>query len=325
MIRFSAAMLFVLAGSASAIAQADAPLHVRVATIGSSGQAGVGFVVKKYGLDKKYGLEFDEIDYAAPGQQYTLLRSGVVDVAAGGFIDLLRQRAGGNGLRAFHGFQRYSMRIVVKPNSPIRSFADLKGKRLGEFGTTFLDWLIVRAAGRKAYGVDVEKDATAVQGAPPLLNQLLARDQVDATLQFPPLTFAAVARGEQRVLSTVPDIMKDAGFNPDCFYLQWFVSDQWSKTHPQMIEKLAAMFDEAYQKLATDDTVWAPLAQRIGIIDPQVVAAYRDFSRATDNPNYDRSLADATQTLLDSIVAVVGEQAVGVAKFDPEAFLFPRK
>ena len=325
MIRFSAAMLFAIAGSASAVAQAGAPLHVRVATIGSAGQAEVGFVVKKYGLDKKFGFEFDEIDYAAPGQQYTLLRSGAADVAAGNFIDLLRQRAGGNGLRAFHAFQRYSMRIVVKPNSPIRSFADLKGKKLGEFGTTFLDWLIVRAAGRKAYGVDVEKDATAVQGAPPLLNQFLARDQVDATLQFPPLTFAAVTRGEQRVLSTVPDIMKDAGFNPDCFYLQWFVSDQWSKAHPQMIEKLVAMFDEAYEKLATDDTVWAPLAKRIGITDAQVVAAYRDFARATNNPNYAPSLADATQTLLDGIVAVVGEHMVGVAKLDPEAFLFPKK
>ena len=119
--------------------------------------------------------------------------------------------------------------------------------------------------------------------------------------------------------------MKDAGFNPDCFYLQWFVSDQWSKAHPQMIEKLVAMFDEAYEKLATDDTVWAPLAQRIGITDPQVVAAYRDFARATNNPNYAPSLVDATQMLLDNIVAVVGEHMVGVAKLDREAFLFPKK
>jgi len=119
--------------------------------------------------------------------------------------------------------------------------------------------------------------------------------------------------------------MKDAGFNPDCFYLQWFVSDRLSKAHPAMVEKLSAMFDEAYEKLAADDSVWAPLAQKVGISDPQVVAVYRDFKRATNNPNYAPSLADATQTLLDSIVAVVGDHMVGVAKLETEAFLFPKK
>ncbi len=47
---------------------------------------------------------------------------------------------------------------------------------MGEFGTTFLDWLILRAAGKKAYGLDIETDTTITQGTPPLLNQLMARE-----------------------------------------------------------------------------------------------------------------------------------------------------
>jgi NitT/TauT family transport system substrate-binding protein len=212
----------------------------------------------------------------------------------------------------------------VKPDSPIKTFADLKGKSLGHFGTTFLDWLIVRAAGKKAYGVDVEKDAVGVPGAPPLLNQLLARGQADATLQFPPLTIGPVTRGEHRVLTTVPVIMKDAGFNPDCFYLQWFVAEQWSKVNEAMIGKLATMFDEAYAKLATDDEIYVPLAQKIGITDPVLIAAYRNMSRSQNNPPYNAALAAPTQELIDSIVAMVGPQGVGVTKLDPAAFLFPK-
>ena len=32
------------------------------------------------------------IDFAAPGQQYTMFRAGAADIAAGNFVDLLRQR-----------------------------------------------------------------------------------------------------------------------------------------------------------------------------------------------------------------------------------------
>ena len=115
-----------------------------------------------------------------------MYKSDATDVSAGNFIDLLRQRKAGLGLQAFHGFQGYSNLIVAKPDSPIKSFADLKGKKVGEFGPTFLDWLILRAAGKKAYGIDLQNDATLVQGAPPLLNQFLAKGDArcDASVQL---------------------------------------------------------------------------------------------------------------------------------------------
>lgn len=170
-------------------AAAQSPVPLRIAAIGSGGQDEVPFAIQRFGLDKKHGLAMELVDFAAPGQQYTMLRSGSIDVAAGNFVDLLRQRKAGNALQAFHAFQTFSNIIVAKPASPIKTFADLKGKKIGEFGTAFLDWLIIRAAGKKAYDVDLEKDAEPVQGAPPLLNQFLARGDVDATLQFSTLTF----------------------------------------------------------------------------------------------------------------------------------------
>jgi NitT/TauT family transport system substrate-binding protein len=296
---------------------------LRFAVIGSGGQTEVPFAIQRTGLDKKYGINIEIIDFAAPGQQYNMFRSGAADIAGGNFIDLLRQRKGGNAIRAIRGFQAYSNMFVVKPNAPIRQFADLRGKKVGTFGTTFLDWLIARAAGKKAYDVDLQTDATLAPGTPPLLNQLLARGEVDATLQFSSLTLAPVARGEQRLLIDLPTLMQAAGFRSDLFYVVWMITEKWANANPAAARRLPAMLNEAYAALKSDDTLWPTLAQRINITEPSITAAYRDLERRVNNPPYGAELIKPTQQMLDAIIAIAGEQAVGVTVVDPAAFLFP--
>lgn len=304
-------------------AGAQAPVAVRFAVIGSSGQSEVPFAIQRHGLDRAHGLALEVVDFAAPGQQYMLYRSDSIDVSAGNFVDLLRQRKAGVALQAFHGFQRYDNRIVAKPASPIRSFADLRGKRVGEFGATFLDWLIIRSAGTRAYGLDLERDATLVQGAPPLLNQFLERDELDATLQFSTLTFEPIAHGRQRIITALPGLMRAAGFNTDSFYVQWHVAEKWTSAHPGAVARLDAMVTDAYAALRRDDALWPALGERVHITDPTILAAYRSDARRIDEPPYRRELLPPTQRLLDALVAIAGD-AVGVTALGPAAFLFPR-
>jgi NitT/TauT family transport system substrate-binding protein len=301
----------------------NTPPTLRFAVIASGGQTEVPAAIREAGLDRKYGINIEVIEIAAPGQQYTMFRSGAADIASGNFVDMLRQRKGGNLIQAIHGFQAFSNLFVVKPQSPVKAFADLKGRKVGMFGTTFLDWLVVRAAGKKAFNIDLESDATVVPGAPPLLNQFLARGEVDAALQFSSLTLGPIARNEQRAVIDVAALMKAAGFNPDTLYLQWVITEKWAKANPEAIRKVPAMLDEAYAVLKSDDRLWLALAQRIGITDPAVVAAYRDLARRVNNPPYARAQIKPTQDVLDAIIAIAGEQAVGVTAVDPAAFLFP--
>jgi ABC-type nitrate/sulfonate/bicarbonate transport system substrate-binding protein len=320
---FAAIGLTLLAAANIGGARGEEVPTLRFAVIGSGGQGEVPHAIREAGIDRKYGIRIEVIDYAAPGQQYTMFRSGAADIAAGNFIDLLRQRRAGNAIQAVHGFQGYSNRFVVTPASQITTFADLKGRKVGTFGVTFLDWLIVRAAGRKAYGVDLQTDATVVTAAPPLLNQFLARGEVEAALQFSSLTLAPIARSEQRALIDMPPLMAAAGFRTDVFYLQWMVTESWARANPEAARKLPAMLDAAYAALKSDDGLWPALAQRINVIDPALVAAYRDLARRIDNPSYSAALIKPTQDMLDAIVAIAGEQAVGVTAIDPAAFLFP--
>jgi NitT/TauT family transport system substrate-binding protein len=306
------------------IARAQAAIPVRFALIGSGGQDEVSDVITQFGFDKKYGLALQVIDFTLPGQQYPMFRGDAIDVSGGNFVDLLRQRKAGIGLRAFRGFQGYNNVMVTKPDSSIKTFADLRGKKIGEFGTTFLDWLIVRAAGQKAYNLDLEKEAQLAAGAPPLLNQFLAKGDIDATLQFISLALGPIAQGQQRVITSIPELMRAAGFNPECFYLQWHVSEKWTSAHPGAIDRVNAMLDDAYAKLRSDDSVWPALAQKIHITDPALVTAYRNEDRKHDDPPHNPILIGATQKLLDAIVAIAGAEAVGVTTVDPAAFIFPK-
>jgi NitT/TauT family transport system substrate-binding protein len=315
--------LIATAVTAAGGARSQEPPTLRFAVAGSSSQSEVPYAIRETGLDKKYGINIEVIDIAAPGQQYTMFRAGAADIGIGNFVDLLRQRKGGSAILGIHGFQGYSNRFVVKPGSPVKTFADLKGRKVGTFGTAFLDWLIVRAAGRKAWNVDLQTDAAVVPGAPPLLNQFLAKGEVEATLQFSTLTLGPIARNEQRALIDLPGLMKAAGFNSDIFYLEWVITEKWVKANPQAVRNVPAMLDDAYAALRSNDALWPVLAQRINITDPAVASAYRDEARRIDNPPYSAALIKPTQEVLDAMVAIAGEQAAGVTAIDPAAFLFP--
>jgi NitT/TauT family transport system substrate-binding protein len=316
------AVLLALAGAPSEGRGAD-EIPVRIGVIKSAGQADITYVIRQFGIDKKHGLAVREVELSAPGQQYVMLRGDTIDASPGTFADLMRQRKAGLGLRAFHGRQRYNNLIVTRPNSPIENFSNLKGKRVGNFGTTFLDWLIVRAAGKRAFGIDLETDATSIPGSPPLLNQFLARGEVDGMLQFSTLSVAPILKGEQRSIADIPSLMRAAGFSPDALNSQWHVSDKWATAHPDAVGKLFAVIDEAYAKLRSDDSVWPAVAQLIGMTDPVMIAAYRDLARKTDNAPYDHSLIAVTQEMLDAVISIAGDGPIGFTRLDPDAFLFP--
>jgi NitT/TauT family transport system substrate-binding protein len=298
-------------------------IAVRIGVIKSGGQSDITYVAQRFGIDKKNGLAVQQVDLSAPGQQYVMLRGDTIDASPGTFVDLMRQRKAGLGLQAFHGRQRYNNYIVTKPDSPIHNFSDLKGRKVGNYGTTFLDWLIVRTAGKRAFGLDLERDATSIPGSPPLLNQFLARGEVDAMLQFSTLSVAPILKGEQRAIIDIPSLIRAAGFSPEVFNSHWHIAAKWVKANPGGVERLSAMIDEAYAKLRSDDSVWPTIAQQIGITDPVMVAAYRDLARRTDDAPYSRDLIAATQEMLDAIIAIAGDGPIGFTRLDPDAFLFP--
>jgi len=88
---------------------------------------------------------------------------------------------------------------VVRKDSPYKTLADLKGKKIGNFsrvtGAFFFSAVIA-----KEHGLDIEKDFQSVPAETGALIALLERGEVEAINMFEPHTTKLVVSGKYRVL-----------------------------------------------------------------------------------------------------------------------------
>lgn len=301
-----------------------APLiPVRFAAIVGASQSYIPDVLISEGIGKKYGFDVQMVNLSSSNQQWNALRSKDADVASGSFLDLLRQRKKGLNVQAFRGFLTFSNQIIMPIDKSYQSLPDLKGARVGTSSTTSLDWMILRAAEKKAHGFDIGTDTQVSQSSPQLLTQMILRHQLDAALQFSNLSFQPLAEHKVKQLTSVQDVLAQSGFDANSFYLLYNVTDSWrAKYGNDAVVKLSAAMNEEVDTLQKNDSVWTQFADSAGIKDSRLLPQFRDSERATLKVDYNQSKLASTQALLDQINKVVGKETTGVTTVDPKAFDF---
>jgi len=99
----------------------------------------------------------------------------------------------------------YDDAAVVRADSGIAKFADLKGK---VFGVNAIGGTVeqgVRIMARK-HGLNPDRDLTMVEGRPPFLPTMVRENKVQAATLFQPFFEDAMGKGDLKVLFTVSDI-----------------------------------------------------------------------------------------------------------------------
>jgi ABC-type nitrate/sulfonate/bicarbonate transport system substrate-binding protein len=99
----------------------------------------------------------------------------------------------------------YDDAAVVRADSGIGKFADLKGK---VFGVNAIGGTVeqgVRIMARK-HGLDPDRDLTIVEGRPPALPTMVRENKVQAATLFQPFFEDAMGKGDLKTLFTVSDI-----------------------------------------------------------------------------------------------------------------------
>lgn len=178
------------------------------------------------------------------------------------------QRGSGVEIQSFGAFQRFSNPIIVPANSSITSFPQLVGKKLGTPSTTLLDWLIVYAAGKKAYGTDLQSQAIPVPASPSLRNQLLIQESISAALQFESLASTPVSTGKFRQLTTVTHMASSRRCSANSFRLLFIASTAVDKSHRSGFHHPENIMAVKYKFLTIPS-------------NPLAVAATVDISQAT--------------------------------------------
>src|SRR3954449_3837839 len=270
-------LLAVVALSAAQIAMCGAADAIRVA-VQKTGTFGWELaVIRAHGLDQQANLSIRLVELASPEAGKIALRAGAADVIISDWLWVSRER----GLGAKLTFYPYSSALgaVMVPNSsPIRTLADLKGRKLAVAGGPIdKNWLLLRAS-MKQDGIDPKSESTIVYGAPPLLAAKTLSGEMDATLNYWNFCAALEAKGFRRLVA-VEDLLPKLGAKGRTAMIGYVFDEKWANANQDKIARFIAMTRAAKEILSTSDAEWEKIAALTGAPDTATLRAYRDRYR----------------------------------------------
>jgi NitT/TauT family transport system substrate-binding protein len=262
------------------------------------------------GLDKKHDVDVKLVDLASNETGQVALQSGKVDVILSDFVWVSIQRSQGNKVT----FVPHSLAVgglMVDPKAGIKSVADLKGKVVAATTPVDKSWVILSAYYNKLTGDALTQDAKARYGAPPLINQLLTRGQVQAALNFWSWNAKAKIAGDKQLIS-IPAVLGKLGVAETPPLLGWAFKESTAKAKPKALKAfLDASFDTKHA-LLTDDAIWIKLrdVMRVGDND-KLFAALRDGYREGIVQSYDPANTQAAAQTFALLLKYGGKDVVG--------------
>ena len=169
---------------------------------------------------------FGIIELASPEAGKIALRAGNADIIVSDWLWVSRERGLGAKL-TFYPYSSALGAVMVPAASPIRTLADLKGRKLAVAGGPIdKNWLLLQAW-LKQDGIDLKSEATIVYGAPPLLTAKTLSGEMDATLNY--WNFCAVleAKGFRRVAG-IEDLLPRLGASGRIAMIGYVFDETWA-------------------------------------------------------------------------------------------------
>ncbi|MGF9757947.1 ABC transporter substrate-binding protein [Microvirga sp. 0TCS3.31] len=304
---------FILALSVLNSAKAQGQDSIKVGLLRFGTVAWEINTIRHHGLDRRHGIAVVPVEFASNEAAKVALQAGAVDMIVTDWPWVARQRGEG----AAFSFMPYSKAVgalMILRASAIRSLADLKGKRIGVAGGPLdKSWLLLRAHTQKELGVDLAEVAEPVFGAPPLLNEELARGRIDAVLTYWHYAARLEADGARSLL-TVADMIRRLGIDGEVPMLGYAFREEWAKDKSAVLQGFMAASREAKALLSGSKDEWIRLAPQIGSDDPAVLGAIQAGFRAGIPDRWSAPERQAAGNLYAILVEIGGDKLVGRAK-----------
>jgi NitT/TauT family transport system substrate-binding protein len=235
-------------------------------------------VAARHGLNQSNGIDIEVVEFAAKDAAAVALQAGAVDLILTDWIWVAARRKSG----ADFTFSTHSGTVgalLTGPKSGVKTLADLKGKRIGVAGGPVdKNWLLLRAFGQKTLGQDLAQWAEPVFTAPPLLNELAKRGEVDAALNFWHYGARLEAVGFSELVR-VSEILSELGFSGPPPLLGWTFRESWAVRNPARIGGFLRAMTGARDILATSDAAWDEIAPLTRAESPAIFTALKTAYR----------------------------------------------
>jgi NitT/TauT family transport system substrate-binding protein len=269
-------------------------------------------VIRAHGLDKQANLAIQAIDLASPEAGKIALRAGSADIILSDWLWVSRERGLGAKL-TFYPYSSALGAVMVAASSPIRTLADLRGRKLAVAGGPIdKNWLLLRAR-LKQDGIDLKSEATIVYGAPPLLAAKTLSGEMDATINYWNFCAALEAKGFRRVAG-VEDLLPGLGAKGRIAMIGYVFDEAWGNANQDVIARFIATTRMAKEILSTSDAEWEKIAPLTGASDAATLRAYRDRYREGIPRRLIVDEETDARALYRVLAAIGGRELVGAAQ-----------
>lgn len=270
-------------------------------------------------LAEKSGVRIEPFEVATNQAGPIALLSGEVDVIVSDWTWAMRQRSLGQKLR-FRPFSGTLGALMVAKDGPIKSLADLEGRRIGVAGSAIdKTWILLRAYSRKVLGRDIAELAQPVFAAAPLVAEELRNGRVDACLNF--WTYAARLEGAGFVpLLSADDIMARLGIDPAPPLVGFIWREETESAKAREFKAFFEAVDAGGSVLATSDAAFERLKPLMRAQTDAEFFALKAYYRSGIPKPWSQAQTDAAEQLFNLLIELGEQELVGAAKFDAKLF-----
>jgi NitT/TauT family transport system substrate-binding protein len=215
--------------------------------------------LKQHGFDTANGIDLEVIDFAGEDATNVAMLAGALDMIVSDWLWVSRQRSEGGDL-TLAPYSTAVGAIMVKQESPIRTIADLKGRKIGVTGGPLdKSWLLIQALARRDHGLDLTSASEIVFGAPPLVSEKAIEGELDAVLNFWHFCARLEANGFRRLVGA-NDAARALGASGPVSALGYVFHDKWARANPDAATGFVRASAQAKDLLAKSDEEWLRLA-----------------------------------------------------------------
>jgi len=270
-------------------------------------------------LAETAGVRIVPVEVATNQAGPIALLAGDADVIVSDWTWAMRQRSLGQALQ-FRPFSSTLGSIMVAKDGPIKTLADLEGKRLGVAGSAIdKTWILLRAYSRKMLGRDLAESATPVFGAAPLVAEELKNGRIDACLNF--WTFAARLEGAGfRPLLSADDMLAKLGVEPVPPLVGFVWKEETARTKARELAAFFKAVDEGSRMLATSDAAFERLRPLMRANSDAEFFALKAYYRSGIPKPWGEAQTAAAEKLFNLLVQLGETELVGGTRFDAKLF-----
>ena len=294
----AAVFLIAAAGSDATAGQAIQPINLATSASGQSGY--VAALIENKGLDVKYGIKINNMmmDFTEAANAVKLGRAVASAMQPSTAVNLIKS---GTDIRLVTPQIWSGNSWVVKKDSPYKSFADLKGKKIGNFarvtGAYFFSAVIA-----KEQKLDLEKDFQSIPAETGALIALLERGDVEAINMFEPHVTRMVMSGRYRVLVDFDIALEEIFGAPPLKSTVGMLKETVEK-QPQLVKALRSAYADAVQliKKGQDEDFFKSKAKEFfNLSTPDEVAAGIKVNKANFADKWGDSFFQSQNKILQS-------------------------